>query len=109
MPIDLMKNTYPHLSDELCNDYLKLRKEKKAPLTATAWNRIVSEIEKSGWTPEDALSEAMMFGWQGLKAEWLKRKPQTKQDSRAAAINTIFTPDNIEHLMGVNNERTIAH
>ena len=47
------------------------RKAKKAPLTATAWKRIVNEAYLAGMTPKDATAEIQARGWTGFKAEWM--------------------------------------
>lgn len=53
-------------------DFLSLRKAKRAPLTETALSSIRSEAVKAGWTVEAALTECVVRGWQGFKAEWVK-------------------------------------
>lgn len=55
-------------------DFEKLRKTKKAPITETAINGIKREAEKAGWTLEQALSECCARGWQSFKAEYVKQK-----------------------------------
>jgi hypothetical protein len=35
---------------------------------------IVNEATRAGWTLDAALSEAMMRGWSGFKAEWVGNK-----------------------------------
>lgn len=60
-----------NLSNEVANDFINYRNAKKAPLTSSAWKTMVSEIQRSGMTPDNALSETMSAGWVGVKAEWL--------------------------------------
>ncbi len=67
-----MRETCPGLSESVAADYWTHRKGKKAPITMTAWEIMVSEIGKSGLTPDVALGEAMAAGWTGFKASWLK-------------------------------------
>lgn len=69
---DTIKSEFPSVPDELAREFLTYRKSK-APLTPTAWSRMVIEIRKSNMPPEDALSECMARGWRGLKAQWLER------------------------------------
>lgn len=57
---------------ELWDDFLHLRKHKKAPLTNTALNMIQLEVKLAGWTLNKALSECIARGWVGFKAEWVK-------------------------------------
>lgn len=69
------------VSPEVWADYLRHRKNLRAPLTETAWKRMAPELEQAareGWNRDDALAEAMAAGWRGLKAEWLRnRQPST--------------------------------
>lgn len=58
---------------QVWSDWLKIRKEKKAPLTATAWEGVKREAAIAGITPAEAVRHAAESGWQGFKAAWLKR------------------------------------
>ena len=60
-----------NLSEKVWNDFLALRRSKKAPLTQTAFERIESEVAKAGWSLENALRECCSRGWQAFKAEWV--------------------------------------
>lgn len=77
--VKVMLDTCPGLSEKVAADYIAHRKQKRAALTATAWDTIVKEIQLSGWTPDNALAEAMSAGWQGLKSDWLKNRNAGEQ------------------------------
>lgn len=62
---------YPLAERDHVEDWLLVRKNKRAPLTKTAWNGVVREIEKSGLPGESILELMAEKGWQGFKAEWL--------------------------------------
>jgi hypothetical protein len=62
------------VSEQVWNDFLALRKAKRAPLSQTALLSILSEADKAMMTLEDALTECVTRGWQGFKAEWIKPK-----------------------------------
>jgi hypothetical protein len=62
------------VSEQVWNDFLALRKAKRAPLSQTALAGILSEADKAMMTLEDALTECVTRGWQGFKAEWIKPK-----------------------------------
>lgn len=84
-----MIQSLPELSETVARDFLAYRKAKKAPLTETAWDRIVIEITKAaahGYSPDDALAEAMVANWQGVKADWLanRNKSKTQQVSQSS-------------------------
>ena len=65
--------------EQVWNDFLKIRKAKKSPLTQTALNAIQNEADSAGWTLEDAITECVSRGWQGFKAEWVYKAQETYQ------------------------------
>lgn len=65
------------VSDQVWNDFLKIRKAKRAPLTETALEGIEKESKLAGISLEDALKECVTRGWQGFKADWIKIKQHT--------------------------------
>jgi hypothetical protein len=58
---------------QVAEDWLKVRKAKDLPLTATAWNGIKAEAEKGGVAVADAVRIATENSWAGFKAIWLDR------------------------------------
>lgn len=58
------------------NDWLQIRRAKRAPLTATAWAGVVREAEKAGLPLDRALSLMVEHSWQGLKADWQEVKAE---------------------------------
>jgi len=80
-----MIESLPELSESVARDFLAYRKAKKAPLTKTAWDRMSAEIVKAGaygYSPDDALAEAMEANWQSVKADWLinRNKPKAQHN-----------------------------
>ena len=67
-------------------DWLKLRKAKKAAVTQTALDGIEREARKAGVSLETALAICCARGWTGFKAEWMASKPQDKNLGAARAI-----------------------
>jgi hypothetical protein len=61
------------VSQSVWDDFLQLRKVKRAPLTETALDTIRREAEKVGFTIEQALTECCARGWQGFKADWVNK------------------------------------
>ena len=61
--------------ESLWEDFITLRKAKKAPLTASALKGIEREAKKAGMNIEEALYECCARGWTGFKAEWIKKEP----------------------------------
>lgn len=66
------------VDEQIWEDWLQLRKTKKAPVTQTAIDGISREAMKAGYTLEQALEACCSNGWQGFKAEWVN-KPLTQQ------------------------------
>jgi len=55
-------------------DFLKLRKTKKAPVTDTAIAGIRREALKAGIGLSDALATCCQRGWTGFKADWVAQQ-----------------------------------
>ena len=68
------------VSDQVWNDFIALRKAKRAPLSPTALSVIAKEAEKAAMHIEEALTECVTRGWQSFKAEWIKPKTTTKPE-----------------------------
>jgi len=59
------------VSDSVFQEFKSLRKAKKAPITERAIDGIRTEAEKAGWTLEQAMTECLVRGWTGFKADWV--------------------------------------
>ena len=59
-------------------DWLQVRRTKRAPLTATAWADVKAEAERAGITPAEAVRIAAASSWRGFKASWLDAAADTK-------------------------------
>ena len=68
------------VSEQVWDDFISLRKAKRAPLSATALASIAKEAEKAAMHIEEALTECVTRGWQSFKAEWMKPKTTTKPE-----------------------------
>lgn len=67
--------------ESVVNDFLLVRKNKKATNSETAFNRIKNEIAKSGLSANECITIAVEHSWQGFNAEWVnKTKIQGKAD-----------------------------
>jgi uncharacterized protein YdaU (DUF1376 family) len=69
-------------------DWLKLRKTKKAAVTQTALNGIQREADKAGVSLQAALETCCERGWTGFKAEWMAAP--TRQQPNLGAARAIF-------------------
>ena len=79
----------PHdVSPQVWQDWLQLRKTKKASVTETVVKGARAESAKLNWTLEQFLIEWCTRGSQGLKAEWVTEK-QTATQKAAANMNLL--------------------
>lgn len=60
------------VSEQVANDWLRLRKEKRAAVTPTVIAGIMAEATKAGLSLDRALGIACARGWQGFQAGWLR-------------------------------------
>lgn len=58
------------VSPTVWDDFLKIRKAKKSPVTKTAIDGIEREAVRAGVTLETALATCCEAGWQGFNAVW---------------------------------------
>jgi len=63
-------NTPEGVDTNLWNDYLKIRKAKKAPITETAIQALVREADKAGKSLSQAITICVENNWVGFRAEW---------------------------------------
>lgn len=88
------KNLRPYdVSEQVWADYQALRKAKRAPITQTVLDTARREAEKAGWTLEAALTECVVRGWQGFKAEWLTNTQQQRPNAPQGQ-----TPSFLDHI-----------
>lgn len=71
------------VTPETWADYAALRKQHKAPLTATALDGIRREAVKAGWSLQQALAECCARGWRGFKAEWVDKNQKGSGNANA--------------------------
>ncbi|MWN91304.1 hypothetical protein GQ597_11405 [Gilliamella sp. Pra-s65] len=83
-------------SEQVWNDFVEHRKNKKAKLTQTALNLLIKQINAClslGYTTDDVLAECMARGWVSVKVEWLQntgsfqRGNQTNNKSLASSMH----------------------
>jgi len=79
------------VSEKVWDDFMEVRKAKRAPLTDTALNGIVREADKAGLTLQAALEVSCARGWQGFEAAWMKgSKPTGNAAAFAEAKRKLF-------------------
>lgn len=68
-----------NVDEQIWQDFLKVRKSKRAPLTQTALKGIEKEAIKAGIGLEEALNVCCQRNWVGLRAEWLEESKTTQK------------------------------
>jgi len=92
----------PDVRQQVWQDWLTLRKTKKASVTETVVDGVRKEANKIGWTLEQFLIEWCTRGSQGLKAEWIK--PDQQQSlSRTGQTNQSVMSGLTRGLIGGGN------
>jgi uncharacterized protein YdaU (DUF1376 family) len=76
------------VTDTVWQDWLKLRKAKKATVTQTALDGIQREATKARVSLQVALETCCARGWTGFKAEWMETP--TRQQPNLGAARAIF-------------------
>lgn len=73
-------SSWPEQPDpQVLKDWIASRKKAKATHSQTAINRIGTELRKAvgmGYTVNDCLSLAVVKGWRGFEAEWMRNASQ---------------------------------
>lgn len=76
-----IKTYAPPIGADLLNDFLKVRKAKRAgELTETAFKAIEREAKKAGFTVEQAIEMCCLRGWVGFNAEWVTKESVKQTD-----------------------------
>jgi hypothetical protein len=71
-----------NIDTKLVDEWIKVRKAKRAVNTETAFNRFVIEVNKSSATHNEAVKMCVEKSWAGFEADWYeKNKPQPKQQT----------------------------
>lgn len=68
-------------------DWLVVRKAKRAPLTRAAWDDVKAEAKKAGVTPAEAVRIAATRSWQGFNADWLSSSKSSPASTARRATN----------------------
>ena len=78
------------VTPQVAEDWLKVRKAKKAANTETAFKRIQHEIQLSGLSADECITIAVERSWQGFKAEWIanyqRQSPQRPTGRKVSVL-----------------------
>ena len=91
------------VSSQTWEEFVKLRKAKRSPVTNRVVEGLKNEATKIGWTLEQALSECLLRGWQSFKADWVK------VEKKDVIFQTVPTPPNADRaLREIEESRRLA-
>jgi hypothetical protein len=72
-----------NIDTKLVDEWIKVRKAKRAVNTETAFNRFVIEVNKSSATHNEAVKMCVEKSWAGFEADWYeKNKPQVPKKDK---------------------------
>lgn len=73
------------LEKQLVEDWLKIRKNKKATNTQTAYNSFIEQIGKTGREKNEVFKIVVESGWSGFKVDWLNKDKKKDSTGRRQA------------------------
>lgn len=74
----------------LASDWLKVRTRKKAANTETALKGFLKQVEKSGLSINEVLTECIERSWSGFKSEWIeKEKSPAKKEKELTPLEQL--------------------
>lgn len=59
---------------QVADEFLAIRKRKRAPLTQLALDGIRREADRVGWTLDQAMRKCVERGWVGFEAAWVQKE-----------------------------------
>lgn len=75
------------VSPEVTDDWMQVRKTKRASNTETAFKRIKNEIDKSGLSANECITIAVARSWQGFQADWLSNQQRSRPAGRMSVLD----------------------
>lgn len=63
------------VTEEVARAWMQVRKHQRATNTKIAFDKIKSEIAKSGRPADDCIRTAVEKSWRGFQADWLPKQP----------------------------------
>ena len=75
------------VSPEVADDWMQVRKAKRASNTETAFRRIKNEIDKSGLSANECITIAVARSWQGFQADWVANQQRSRPTGRVSVLD----------------------
>jgi hypothetical protein len=64
------------VEEQVSDDWMKVRRTKKATNTETSFKQLVTQIEKSGKPANECITMSVENSWKGFKSEWINKTEQ---------------------------------
>jgi len=80
---------------QVLEDWLTVRKNRKASNTKTAFNGLIREVEKSGLSVGDAVEVSAQNSWTGFKAQWYANLKPNQLNSKHNITNQNYQSGNL--------------
>ena len=90
------------VTEQIANDWLEVRKTKRAALTKTALYAIIKEAEKAKISFNDAIRVCVENSWQGFKADWYQNLNKQSSGQRKTPKPDDFS--NKDYSKGINDD-----
>ena len=75
------------VSPEVADDWMQVRKAKRASNTETAFKRIKNEIDRSGLSANECITIAVARSWQGFQADWVANQQRSRSTGRMSVLD----------------------
>jgi len=84
---------------DIAEDWMKVRKTKRATNTRTALKSIIKQIKLSGKSANECIALAVEESWSGFKAKWLiNLKYERNRTNNSKGFESDTTRQTIEHI-----------
>ena len=87
---------------DLVNDWLAVRKTKKATNTKTAFNNLLIEFEKSGKPINEIIKKCAVENWSGFKSSWQWQNNNLNNNQNGKQINGFTSPKKQAYVFDVD-------
>jgi hypothetical protein len=71
-------------NEQLVDDFISMRKTKKAPLSKTAFDLLKNECDRNNFELEEALTISIQQNWQGFKVDWVNNLKKNEKEKGSA-------------------------
>jgi phage replication O-like protein O len=89
---------------QIANDWLSVRKAKRAPLTKTALDAMQREADKANITLAESVAVCAENGWQGFKCDWYQKLNNKPNNQNAKPTNKHNGFSQRDYSVGINDD-----